>query len=190
MEKKVDRRVRYTKMVLRESLLDILEKKPIGQISISELCEKADVNRNTFYNHYSAPYEVLHEMEDELFDGLRKEIQDLKDLKGILLASCRAIEQNKKLSRLIYADVENSRILSKIIDSFKNVLSQDYSEIAREPERSYARYVFVFGQHGAIYTMKNWVDNGFKQSADDVALFITSLLENLNNSFQYSKVKK
>lgn len=45
---KVDRRIKYTKMVLEESFIRLLEKKDISQISIKEICENADINRATF----------------------------------------------------------------------------------------------------------------------------------------------
>ena len=56
---KGDRRVRYTKMVIRESFLDLLQTKDISQISIKEICEKADINRATFYSHYQDPYDLM-----------------------------------------------------------------------------------------------------------------------------------
>ena len=46
-EKKIDRRVRYTKMVLRESLLELMKTKPVVKITTTELCKHADINRNT-----------------------------------------------------------------------------------------------------------------------------------------------
>lgn len=49
---KENRRVRYTKMVLRQSLLELLEEKPIEKITVSDLCSRADLNRTTFYLFY------------------------------------------------------------------------------------------------------------------------------------------
>jgi len=50
---KLDRRVKYTRMVLKESFINLLEKKDISQITIKEICEDADINRATFYAHYN-----------------------------------------------------------------------------------------------------------------------------------------
>ncbi len=188
MKEKTDRRVKYTKMILRDSLLDLVDKKPLNQVTISELCREADINRNTFYNHYNAPYEIFHEIEDELFEGLKKEIEKTKDLKTILLASCKSLEQNKKMSRLIFSDVNNSRILSKIISSFKNVSSENYNNITSEPQKSFARYVYIFGERGTISIIQDWVNNGFNQPAEVIADFISSILENLNQSFKLKKL--
>lgn len=58
-KKKEDRRVKFTKMFLKESLIDLLEEKSIFKITIKEICEKADINRATFYAHYSDQYNLL-----------------------------------------------------------------------------------------------------------------------------------
>lgn len=47
----MDRRKKYTRMVLKESLMELLKNKPISNITIKEICEEADINRSTFYSH-------------------------------------------------------------------------------------------------------------------------------------------
>jgi AcrR family transcriptional regulator len=69
--KKDDRRVKYTKMVLRDSLMKLLAEKDISRITIKEICENADINRATFYAHYTDQYDLLDKIENELFDNLR-----------------------------------------------------------------------------------------------------------------------
>ena len=54
--KKEDRRVRYTKQAIRDGFLRLLAEKPIEKISVTEICREADINRGTFYAHYSDPY--------------------------------------------------------------------------------------------------------------------------------------
>ena len=63
-EKKQDARVRYTKMMIRNSLLELLRTKPIAKITVTEICEMAGINRATFYAHYSGPSDLLHALEN------------------------------------------------------------------------------------------------------------------------------
>ena len=58
-ELKMDRKTRYTRMVLQDSLIELMKEKPISKITIKELCEKADINRTTFYAHYTDQYDLL-----------------------------------------------------------------------------------------------------------------------------------
>ena len=50
---KTDARVRYTLKMLKDSLLRLLEEKPINKITVKEVCERAELNRATFYLHFS-----------------------------------------------------------------------------------------------------------------------------------------
>ena len=67
---KDDRRVKYTKMVLKESFINLLDKKDISQITIKEICELADINRATFYAHYTDQYDLMRNIENELFENV------------------------------------------------------------------------------------------------------------------------
>ena len=60
-----DHRTRVTKMLIRRAFTDLLRVKPVQSISIKELCEKAGVNRGTFYAHYASVHDLLMQMEDE-----------------------------------------------------------------------------------------------------------------------------
>ena len=57
--KKRDARVRYTQKVLKDSLLQLLEKKLINKITVKEVCELAERNRATFYAHYTDCFALL-----------------------------------------------------------------------------------------------------------------------------------
>ena len=50
-----------TAVKMNDALLTILEKKPFEYITVSELCEMAEVNRSTFYLHYENTADLLAE---------------------------------------------------------------------------------------------------------------------------------
>lgn len=52
-------------------MLELLKKQSISKITVKELCEKADVNRATFYNHYYDIRNVLEHMEENIVNFLK-----------------------------------------------------------------------------------------------------------------------
>ena len=58
-EKEENRRVKYTKRVIKEALIELMANRQVGEISVKKLCEQADVNRSTFYAHYGNPMDCL-----------------------------------------------------------------------------------------------------------------------------------
>ena len=65
-ENTTDRRVRKTRGQLRQGLVRLMREKSIQDITVKELCEECDINRGTFYLHYTDVYQLLHSIEDEL----------------------------------------------------------------------------------------------------------------------------
>ena len=61
MNGKENQRVALTKRLLLEALFELLRKKHINEIGVTELCAAAEINRATFYKHYSTPNDILEE---------------------------------------------------------------------------------------------------------------------------------
>ena len=75
MAEKVDRRVRKTKAQLRAGLARLMQKKSIKEITVKELVDEVDINRSTFYLHYSDIYQMLESIETELMDEIAQVIE-------------------------------------------------------------------------------------------------------------------
>ena len=67
----MDRRIKYTKNIIKTTFLKKLEEKEINKITVSEICKEADVNRATFYRYYLDVYDLLDSIEAEFVDNLR-----------------------------------------------------------------------------------------------------------------------
>ena len=58
-----------TKRLIKNTFIQMLsEKKEIGKISVSELVERAEISRATFYAHFDDIYDVVEEFEREIID--------------------------------------------------------------------------------------------------------------------------
>ena len=67
IEKK-DRRIGKTQKSIRDALMNLLEEKDVSQITIKELAECANINRKTFYMHYSSIDDILDKIENETIE--------------------------------------------------------------------------------------------------------------------------
>lgn len=71
----LDKRVIRTKKAIKAALFKIMEEKDISSITISELTQKANVNRRTFYTHYRNITDILDEIEGDLVHALAELMQ-------------------------------------------------------------------------------------------------------------------
>ena len=109
---KTDARVRYTKKVLRDSLFDCLKEKSINNVTVKEVCEKADLNRATFYKHYKDCYDLIEQLQAE----------ELKEFEQLFKVNDK---YGKKLTGDIlalldkYADLNEAVVNGKVADRLK-----------------------------------------------------------------------
>ena len=71
------RRTRYTRRAMQDALIELLRNQPLGSITVKALCERADVNRSTFYAHYASIEELLHDIEDETMAWVTTALEQL-----------------------------------------------------------------------------------------------------------------
>lgn len=67
-------RTKLTRQMIEQALLALLKEKKIQKITVLELCERAQLNRATFYRHYGSPYDVLEVIIDDFFEGLKSTV--------------------------------------------------------------------------------------------------------------------
>ena len=100
MEKRTDRRVRKTKAQLRAGLASLMKEKNVNDITVKELVEAVDINRSTFYLHYTDIRNMLESVEHEMLEEIENLIYVAQNCKlqvgdllysGILIASLGAV---------------------------------------------------------------------------------------------------
>ncbi|MDR0315404.1 MAG: TetR/AcrR family transcriptional regulator, partial [Treponema sp.] len=90
---KESRRIRYTKMVLRESLMELMKTRPISAISIKEICAKADISRSSFYNYYTDQYDLLQKTEEETLAFVNNNLTQYALYKNEKQGALRMVEE-------------------------------------------------------------------------------------------------
>lgn len=177
-----DRRVQYTKKVLRETLFTLLREKELSEITITELCSTADVNRNTFYRHYNVPLDILLEMEEDVFERLSAVLRKSTNMDEVILLSCQLLENDKQMSKIVFTKADGSGILSRILTNVRNNFPVE-NQIELTPEiQPLAEMAYQFGEKGSIAVIKNWIENDFSVPAENIAQMISCLVNKLNKA--------
>mgnify|MGYP005799805211 FL=1 len=74
-----DRRTRLTKSLIRRVFTDLLAEKPLQRSTVREVCQRAGVNRSTFYAHYTDLYDLLTRHEEEMLEDFQQALAPLLD---------------------------------------------------------------------------------------------------------------
>ncbi|MCK1981458.1 MULTISPECIES: TetR/AcrR family transcriptional regulator [Peribacillus] len=182
----VDRRIRKSKMALKESLISLMQNKDFRDISITDIVELADLNRGTFYKHYQYKEELLEEvMEDVIADLIisyrepykNVEIFTIKELTASVIKIFEHVANFANIYTLLLKSNAWPTLLERICNELKKLPLEDLEDYLPNPKinielaSSYQAYAIL----GMII---EWVNTGFKYSADYMA---EQLLEILNN---------
>ena len=73
-----DLRVKKTITAIHKAFIELIEKKEYTKITVKELCEKALINKKTFYSYYLCLDELLKEMQEILLNEFLEKINNYK----------------------------------------------------------------------------------------------------------------
>lgn len=116
--KKSDARVRYTQRVLKESFLALLRKKPINKITVKEVCESAELNRATFYSHYSDCFDLMEKIEQEILKAFEQSLRLIEgfDVTALISAIYTMIAQHEGACRVLIFTGASPSLLGRMIE--------------------------------------------------------------------------
>ncbi|NLL91111.1 MAG: TetR/AcrR family transcriptional regulator [Ruminococcaceae bacterium] len=179
MGKKADRRVRYTKAELKNSLVKKLKEKPIEAISVKELCEEADINRSTFYSHYPDIFALMRELSDEVIESIEEHLKkidfDNEEMK---------VETVEAILNFLVLDVD---LVSVLIGKNGDPSLQDaiMSMVMRHTiswikgkgngKDLLIEYYINFLVNGSLSVIQKWLDEGMRIEAKDIAMLISNM---------------
>ena len=172
---KEDRRVRRTQKLLKESLVQLMSEKAFKDITIKDITERADLNRGTFYLHYSDTYDLLTAMENGVLEDFQEMITAYmpsrpgNGLMPVLLPIVHYIVENEQICKNLF---ENN-VSNEFVTKFKELIRKNGGALI---ERLYpacqtadSEYFFEFITYGLIGIIKKWLDNGMPQTEEEIA---------------------
>lgn len=178
---RLDRRVKYTKMMLKNSIVELLGEKPIEKVTVKEICERADVNRGTFYSHYSDQFDLYNSIVDELLNGIFERLGDIlragqqSMLKSVTLVY-DYIKENSKLVEILLDGRIKYGIDARINEIVESIYLHDIKKSAENRTEIDAAYSFIASANLGI--IKYWLSSGMKMSVEEMAALSIKLSYN------------
>lgn len=177
-ETKVDRRVLYTKMFLKESLLDLMKEKPIDKITPTELCRRAEINRNTFYKHYYTTRDLLQEIEEEfsaqIVESLGAKLHQ-NDTLQLLQQICQIVLDKKEFCKILLSANGDPAFMQDVIMLGKGFILQSWEEMGVQLSEEKMEIAFAFIISGSVAIMRTWAAGDMSIPPQEIAELINRL---------------
>lgn len=179
-----DLRVVKTRQNVRYALLELMKEKPFSKITVTDISNRAQINRKTFYRHYSSPDEVIAEIEDEILAGFGEIMKKTGlDLGAAVRYFANLVREYREILSVM---IRQTPELPYIID-FENKLCMQAAKIAMKrsgiTDENLAETLSRYIISGTLSLLKDWVEHGCNEDLDAIVDVIMKLAYDGLNGF-------
>lgn len=181
-----------TACLMNQALVQLLDKKEYKYITVKEICDKAGVNRSTFYLHYESMDDLLQETTEYILKEFYNQMapntinnfENINSLKNeelylltpkYLVPYLKYIKENQKIFKVASSNA-NLFGFEKTFDYLSNNIFNPILDKLNQPEIE-KKYLIAFYIKGVMAIVTIWLENDCKESIED----IISIIEKCSN---------
>lgn len=177
---KNDPRTRYTEMIIKKAFLELLQQKPMNKITVREICDRAEINRSTFYKHYLDCYDLLDKLKEEALSQLDELMVGIEGggAMPVLMAILQTMKNNADTFKLVAPNGGGGEFTRQAVRRCYQYLDL---HIPVSPKRGWTEgqketnYAFLIG--GISCVIERWMQCGCKEPPEQIAALIMELSE-------------
>ena len=163
----------YTASLMDEVLLLLLEEKDFERITIKELCEKAGVNRSTFYLHYESMNDLLEETISMINKRFKESLASVEigdprmevlTTEKFLRPYLTLIKENKRAYIVVRKKEKLFNTREAFAGLYQSIFSPALSHFGVEEKDK--RYTFAFYLQGTLAIIGEWIDGNCEDDID------------------------
>lgn len=175
-----DARIRYTRMMVEASFMKLVEKKHMSKITVTEICNMAQINRATFYRHYLDVPDILDQMEQSLFQSIRNLLSgrtyfELESLYADVLHYMK--EEGMQYNALATENCD-PQFPYKTFQLAQEIAFPILKENISYPDPRKLEMIYQYLSQGCAGILGYWVRNGMKEDPEEITAFMLKLCKN------------
>ncbi len=180
MEKTESRRIQMTKALIRTALVELMGEKSFERITIKELCERADVNRTTFYLHYADQRSVLNDVKESVCRRTVAMISeaDFSDPTDFVEQFLKYIKESDQQFRILFMHDEGDSFRFALMDAVARELIPMLPATA-DPQADAFGLAYLMA--GSLSIIIEWMKTNYERSPRELARFLFQI----NNSVKW-----
>ena len=161
---------KFTRQAIMYSLLKLLQEKSIDKITVKDICELCEINRNTFYYYYSDIYQVLEELLKFETEKSLKEDQEYESFYEDFLKRYHLIIEYKNAVYNLYNSKNRDLILKYFQDITEDFVEKYvYKEVKGKkllPED--IKFIIDFYSSSMIGYIFRWMRKGMQEKQEQL----------------------
>ena len=187
-----DERVIKTKKLIKTALSELIQEKGFDHVSITDLTQRANINRGTFYLHYQDKYDLLEKFENEFLDDINtnaenfiKSIKDIdflgedfsNEIKPFINKVFTYIKENYIIMKVILDPKSDIKFQNKIKKALNILLTEKGWDNYFDSQNTFVskNYFISYLVSAHIGVIRQWIDSGMNESAENMAEMISKM---------------
>lgn len=172
-----------SRRMIREAFLELLEEKEFGKITVTDIVNRADLNRSTFYAHYPDVQGVVEEIQSEIINKNMEMVREVKyrnilrDPMPYLISICTTLEENMKL----YAKMGHTAEVHRHLDKYRRLIVEEIVNHPEIPEEIRKAPFFEIRIHffigGMMNTYQQWAEGKLNCTLMEISQEIAGLIQ-------------
>ena len=168
----LDARLRYTRMVIKNSFVELLKKRPINKITVKEICDKAEINRATFYKHYLDVYDLLDKLKEKIVQANEKSFSET------LSFIMEALKADAEIYKSLFSDHGDPMFPKKVFDiCYELDLVMDKSAANEQLSPTQKRWLYDYIAYGCNGILSQWIAENMQEPISVVVEFAEQLVK-------------
>jgi len=169
-----NRRTLYSKKVIIEAFLLLLQEKNLNKITVTNICKVADINRGTFYSYYNDPFDLMRSIEEELIEKMMSTII-ISGEENILNELLKLILINKDLCKIIFNEKNSSNVLNTVLNSAHDITIAEIKKKLPNANETHLEYFFTYSTGGIIKVIRKWINDDMNIPTEEVVQILESM---------------
>ena len=155
-----DLRIVKTRTNIKNSLIDLLAEKNVSKITVTELAEKAMINRKTFYRHYNTVQDVVDDINYDIINDVishaKKSDRDGNNLVNQLNFIGLSIVENKEQINKILKNSPEVFGSGRSVELLKRFIEVSIRPVLNFKNETKLKYLVEFVVSGFISVYVRW----------------------------------
>lgn len=172
----MDIRTERTIRNINNAFICIRSKKPLENLTVKELCEKAEINKSTFYVYYRDVYDLSDKIESEIVSSVIKSLGSADDIfddpKEFAKKLFIAYSSQNSLISTVFSGTRSERLPDRIEMALKEMIFSSHPELKDSKEKN---LFITFSVYGGYYTYSKNQNYTFDERIE----FISNMAEKL-----------
>ena len=167
-----------TKKAIAYTFKDLLKEKAFNKITVNDIANKCDINRQTFYYHFQDIKDLVEWICIEEIDKLFKKNDFVEKWEDKFLIIFQAMEEEKSFVKNIYHSVSVEVLRSNL---YRLVYPVIYSEIVDKSQgkilcETDKKFITDFYKYAFVAIVLNWIDKGMDENPEIIVLRVSKLI--------------